>query len=186
MSIDDCRLTIALRLTVLACVAVLLPGCPEKEVEYAAVRLPDQVAEDFRLDETSSGERLFTLESERAEVYEDSQVVQVTGVKVTFYDNAGGVYSVLTAETGTIQRLSEDLVARGSVVVRTADSTVLQTDSLVWSNGDRRVHTDAPVAIATPKGEVSGVGLESDAGLQRIDMKSEVRGTSQYEFESGK
>jgi LPS export ABC transporter protein LptC len=183
MSIDDCRLSIVLRLALLA---FAVAGCPEKEVEYAAVRLPDQVAEDFRLDETSSGERLFTLESERAEVYEDSQVVQVTGVKVTFYDNAGGVHSVLTAETGTIQRLTEDLVARGSVVVRTADSTVLRTDSLVWSNGARRVHTDAPVAIATPKGEVSGVGMESDAGLQRIDMKSEVRGTSQYEFESGK
>lgn len=174
------------RAVALSTLVLLFAGCPDKGVELGTTRLPDQVAEDFRLDESSTGERLFTLESDRAEVYEDSQVVQVTGVKVTFYDDAGGVYSLLTAKTGTIHKLTEDLVARGGVVVRTADSTVLVTDSLVWSNGTRKVHTDADVTIRTPKGEVRGTGLQSNAGLTRVEMKSEVRGTSQYRFETGK
>ncbi len=173
------------RVAVLALLALAFFGCSEGGTELAAERLPDQVIEDFTLNETASGERLFTLDAGRAEVHEDSQVVQVTGVRVTFYDYGGGVFSVLTAQSGTIHRLTEDLVARGGVVVRTADSTVLETDSLVWSNGSRKVHTDAPVRIATPRGEVSGVGLESDAGLERIEMKSEVRGTSQHRFEAG-
>jgi LPS export ABC transporter protein LptC len=175
-----------LQIAAVAALVLVLAGCPDKGVEYGTTSLPDQVAEDFRLDESASGERLFTLESDRAEVYQDSQVVQVTGVKVTFYDNAGGVYSVLTARAGTIHQLTEDLVARGGVVVRTTDSTVLVTDSLVWSNGTRKVHTDSDVSIRTPKGEVHGTGLESNAGLTRVEMKSEVRGTSQYRFETGK
>lgn len=164
-------------------VVVVAVSCDEPGTRVDSSVLPDQVIEDFRLDETSSGERLFSLEAGRAEVREDSQIVELKSVRVLFYDDTGGVYSVLTAREGTIWRLTENLVARGGVEVRTADSTILVSESLVWSNGPRRVHTDAPVAVRTPRGEVRGVGLESDAGLERIQMKSEVRGTSNWRFE---
>jgi len=114
------------------------------------------------------------------------QRTDVNGVRVLFYSEAGGINSTLVADGGSIYSQSEDLVARGHVVVRTADSTVLVTDSLAWSNQRRLVRTDANLVIETPKGRVEGKGLVSDAALTKIDILSPVRGTSDYEFETGK
>lgn len=159
-------------------------GCVEKLPPEAGPALPNQVIEVFVLHESHTGARLYTLEAETAYVYDPEQLVDVVHPHVTFYDEDGTVHSVLVADRGTIHSRTEDLVARGSVAVRTEDSTVLRTDSLVWSNGPRIVHTDAPVRISSRDGEMNGVGLVSDAGLNRIQIKSEVRGSSNYGFEA--
>jgi LPS export ABC transporter protein LptC len=162
-----------------------LAGCKEKPVPVSTATLPSQVIEQFTLHESSSGERLYSLEAERAFVFDPEQRVDVVRLHVRFYDETGGVHSVLDADEGTIYQ-NENLVARGSVSVRTSDSTVLRTDSLAWNNPTRQVRTDAPVEITTPKGRVSGRGLVSDAGLANIEIQSEVTGTSDYDFETGR
>jgi LPS export ABC transporter protein LptC len=170
-----------------AALAVLLfAGCREKDIVGPAPTLPDQVIEAFTLHESSSGERLYTLEAQRAYVYDAAQRVDVSGVRVLFYDDAGGVHSTLVADEGSIYQRNEDLVARHNVVVRTADSTVLRTDSLGWSNLMQVVRTDADVVIETPRGRIEGKGLAADAGLKRIDIMSPVKGRSDYDFETGK
>ena len=73
-------------------------------------------------------------------------------------------------------------LARGNVLVETVDSTKLQTDSLTWNNREQLVRTDAHVQIQTPKGKVEGIGLVSDAGLEKIEILSEVTGQSEYRF----
>jgi hypothetical protein len=44
------------------------------------------------------------------------------------------------------------------------------------------VKTEALVDIRTPKGAITGQGLISDAGLNRIQILSEVEGTTEYQF----
>jgi LPS export ABC transporter protein LptC len=174
--------------TACSCLALLLllvAGCRDKEMVGPAPTLPDQVIEAFTLHESSSGERLYTLEAQRAYVYDAAQRVDVTGLRVLFYDDAGGVHSTLVADEGSIYQKNEDLVARRNVVVRTADSTVLRTDSLGWSNLMQVVRTDADVVIETPRGRIQGKGLASDAGLERVDILSPVKGSSDYDFETG-
>jgi len=161
---------------------VLVFACSEQAVPTEPIELPSQVVEGFVLHENASGERLYTLEAETAYVYDPEERVEVLRPNVRFYDAKGEVHATLVAERGSILSRTEDLVARGSVVVRTADSTVLRTDSLVWRNPVRLVRTDAWVEIETPKGRVEGQGLVSDAGLTRIEILSEVTGTSDYEF----
>ncbi|MBM3332419.1 LPS export ABC transporter periplasmic protein LptC, partial [candidate division WOR-3 bacterium] len=147
---------------------------------------PNQEVDAFTLHESSSGKRLYTLEAQRAYVYDPASRVDVSDLRVLFYDEVGGVNSTLVAEEGSIYSKNEDLVARGQVVVRTSDSTVLKTDSLAWSNQRRLVRTDADLVIETPRGRVEGKGLVSDAGLTKIDILSPVQGTSDYDFETGK
>ena len=163
-----------------------LLACNDKPVCGPNPVLPNQVVEAFTLHESSSGKRLYTLEAQKAYVYDPAERVDVTGVRVLFYDEVGGVNSTLVADEGSIYSKNEDLVARGHVIVRTSDSTMLVTDSLSWSNLRRLVRTDADLVIETPKGRIEGKGLVSDAGLTKIDILSPVQGTSDYDFETGK
>jgi len=171
---------------VLFAVCCLLFACNDKPVCGPNPVLPSQVIDGFTLHESSSGKRLYTLEAQEAYVYDPAQRVDVTGLRVLFYDEVGGVHSTLVADEGSIYSKNEDLVARGHVVVRTSDSTMLTTDSLSWSNQGRLVRTDADLVIETPKGRIEGKGLVSDAGLNKIDILSPVKGTSDYDFETGK
>jgi len=161
-------------------------ACSDKPVCGPNPVLPNQEVDAFTLHESSSGKRLYTLEAQRAYVYDPASRVDVSDLRVLFYDEVGGVNSTLVAEEGSIYSKNEDLVARGQVVVRTSDSTVLKTDSLAWSNQRRLVRTDADLVIETPRGRVEGKGLVSDAGLTKIDILSPVQGTSDYDFETGK
>ncbi len=171
---------------VLYAVCLMLLACNDKPVCGPNPVLPSQVIEAFTLHESSSGKRLYTLEAQKAYVYDPAQRVDVTGLRVLFYDDAGGIHSTLVADEGSIYSKNEDLVARGHVIVRTSDSTMLATDSLSWSNQGRQVRTDADLVIETPKGRIEGKGLVSDAGLNKIDILSPVKGTSDYDFETGK
>lgn len=161
-------------------------ACKDRSGPGTVETLPSQVIEGFVLNESSTGKRLYTLDAAKALVFDQEQRVEVTTPRVTFYDEAGSIHSVLVADRGTIDSRTEDLVARGNVSVRTADSTVLLTDSLYWSNTQRMVRTDADVEVQTPKGKVLGKGLVSDAGLNNIEILSEVTGTSDYDFRTGR
>jgi len=183
MTICDCRLPAKMALFL---VVLVVAGCREKVVTGPEQSLPNQVVDSFVLHESNSGQKLYMMEAERAYVYDGDQRVDVVKPSVTFYDENGAVHSHLFADAGTIYSRNEDLVARGNVVVRTEDGTSLATDSLCWSNVQRIVRTDAPVEISTPKGVIRGQGLISDAGLNKIQIQSEVRGTSDYDFETGK
>ncbi len=167
-----------------ACFA--MTACNDKPVCGPNPVLPSQIIEALTLNESSSGKRLYTLEAQKAYVYDPVQRVDVTGVRVLFFSEAGGVNSTLVADEGSIYSQDEDLVAHGHVVVRTSDSTLLTTDSLAWDNTRRLVRTDANVVIETPKGRVAGKGLVSDAGLNKVDILSPVQGTSDYNFQTGK
>lgn len=160
----------------------LAAGCRNGNPRSDSASLPSQVVEGFVLHESSRGERLYTLEAETAYVYEAEERVEVVLPRTSFYDSQAQVHAVLVADRGMIYSKTNDLIAHGHVNVVTADSTKLWTDSLCWNNGARLVKTDAPVEIETPKGRVRGIGLVSDAGLSKIEIQSEVEGTSEYDF----
>ncbi len=185
LQISDSRSSRGVRyLLALAFLALL--ACKDKPACGPNPVLPNQETDAFTLHESSSGKRQYTLEAQKAYVYDPAQRVDVTGLRVLFYDEVGGVSSTLVADEGSIYSKNEDLVARGNVIVRTSDSTMLETDSLAWSNHRRLVRTDADLVIQTPKGRIVGKGLVSDAGLTKIDILSPVQGTSDYDFETGK
>jgi LPS export ABC transporter protein LptC len=145
--------------------------------------VPNQIIDEFRLTETINGRVFYDLNAERAYVFEDSQRIEVTRPQVRFYDEQHNLTSVLTAEAGSVNSKTSDLVARTRVRVANQDSTVLETDSLVWRNRDQLVITDAEVNMRSPSGDVRGIGLVSDAGLKRIEIRQTVSATTNYEFQ---
>lgn len=161
----------------------LLLGCNEDKKMGADYVLPNQIIREFELNESVSGRRLYSLNARVAVVWQNENRIDVETLAVIFYDDNDQPYSRLIANSGTVWMKTEDLVSRGNVRVVTSDSTVLETDSLAWSNSRRIIHTDAVVIIETPRGVITGTGLVADAQLNKIEIMSEVRGNAGYEFQ---
>ncbi len=162
---------------------LLLVGCKEEEGRFESYKLPNQVVRDFELDESVSGRRLYRLSARLATVWENESRIDVETLEVIFYGDDEQPYSRLVADAGTVWIRNEDLVARGHVCVITGDSMILRTDSLAWSNSRRLIHTQAGIVMETSQGQIAGTGLVADAQLNKIEILSEVYGSSNYEFE---
>lgn len=88
------------------------------------------------------------------------------GVFVRFFDEEGVQTSVMTSDEGKVDDNTNDLEARGRVIVVSEDSTRLVTDKLYWDNQKRRIHTPEFVSIMSHKEKVQGKGFESDQSLR--------------------
>ena len=161
----------------------LLLSCRESEPKASSENIPSQIVEGFKLTESVSGKKLYQLQAIKAYLYESLNKIEVTEPKIIFFDEAGKEFSTLVARTGSVNNKSSDLTARNEVIVQTQDSTFLYTDSLVWLNNRQIVTTDAWVKINSKQGNIEGQGLISDAGLKKIEIKSAVKGKSNYQFE---
>lgn len=163
--------------------ALGLSGCGKKhEDKTQSATLPSSIIEGFKMTETTDGKLVYELSADTAFVFADSSRIEVVTPEVHFFDHDQQLFSILVADSGRVNTKSSDLVAHGEVHVSTRDSTFLDTDSLAWQNKAQLVTTDAPVSMRTPKGTVSGVGLVSDAGLKRVEIRNQVQGTTEYEF----
>ena len=174
---------IKITLTGLLLFIILIFSCRESEPKSSSVNIPSQIVEGFKLTESVSGKKLYQLEAAKAYLYESLNKIEVAEPKIKFFDEDGKEFSHLVARAGSVNDKTSDLVARKEVVVQTEDSTYLYTDSLVWLNNQQLVTTDAWVKISSKQGNIEGQGLISDAGLKKIEIKSTVKGKSNYQFE---
>ena len=161
-------------------------GCRHSDVAKAPLGpIADQIIDGFRLTETDGGKTLYDLNADKAWVYGDSNRIEVSAPSIRFFDPAGNVTSTLTADAGTVYNKTSDLVARNHVHVATRDSTTLDTDSLAWLNAQQLIETDAPVSMRNAQGVINGIGLVSDAGLRRIEVKKTIQATTNMQFQNG-
>ena len=159
-------------------VVALLLACEEKEIEEKLPKdMPKIILEKLCLTETKSGQKLWTLNADRADVYEE--IIKVDEVTVRFYDESEDEYSVLTAPRGELNTRTHNIFVEDSVYVITNDSTQLRTVSLFWLNDSAKILTDAYVKILKRDGTViEGKGLRTDPRLSRIEIIGETKGTS--------
>lgn len=159
----------------LAC--FLLVSCQDQSPDEreASPGLPDQEIEGFRLTHTRDGARLWVLSASLAEVYEQADRVELSGLRVDFFDDKGDVRSTLTASRGVLSRRTNDMEALGSVVLISSDGTVLTTERLVWNERRGKIQSDRAVRVTKGKDVMTGVGMESDPDLTNIRVKSDFR-----------
>jgi LPS export ABC transporter protein LptC len=166
------------KLLIFLLAAAVLLACEEKEIEEKLPKdMPKIILEKLCLTETKSGQRLWTLNADRADVYEE--IIKVDEVTVRFYDENENEYSVLTAPRGELNTRTHNIFVEDSVYVVTNDSTKLHTESLFWLNDSAKILTDAYVRILKRDGTViEGKGLRTDPRLSRIEIIGETKGTS--------
>ena len=161
---------------------------PGEIVETRDEPLPDQVISDFTITETSMGKKDWTMEAEKAYLYEKRNLLEARVVEVTFFNEQGEVRSVLNADYGKINRYSGDMEARGNVVVTGSDGVVLESHSLRWERATRRIASEDSVRVIRNEDVLTGWGFRGDPDLGSFsilrDMKATIR-AGQHETEGG-
>ncbi|MEO6461511.1 MAG: LPS export ABC transporter periplasmic protein LptC [Candidatus Eisenbacteria bacterium] len=162
----------------LALLALVPAGCASEEpvvMTPRAANLPSQEVTDFEMKESDTGRPEWILVSKYAATYSGRGLIVARDVVIDFYDSEGEKYSRLTAREGTVQQPQNDMEARGKVVVTTTDGVRIETESLRFLNGQRRIVSDQYVRLERNGDVVTGIGFESDPSLEHFSIKREVR-----------
>ena len=149
----------------------ILTGCEEKVKPSVAVvpqaALPSQESWRSTVTFSDSARIKAILWAGHIAVYSAEQFTLLSdSVHVDFYNEQEQHTSLLTARRGKVNDRTEDFDAYDNVVVISDSGTILHTDSLFWTNADRRIRTDAFVDIVSPREHIMGHGMVSDQGLK--------------------
>jgi len=163
-------------------VAALLSACggPERGVATvgAAADSADQVMFGLRQYLTKDGVRQAYLQADSAFSYEATGRVDLKRIHVTFYSSEGVQMSVLTGNAGTYWTRTNQMSARGDVlVVRTADQARLRTDFLEYDPAKNEVRTDRPYIADKGQQHFEGDGFTCDPGFTNCTTQH-ARGTA--------
>jgi LPS export ABC transporter protein LptC len=162
----------------LVCACVLaVGGCGKQEggMPGGSGTRPDQEIDGFTLTQTREGQRVWSLRAANALVYDDADRVEMTDLRLDFFDEKGDPQSTLTADEGTLSRRTNDMEATGNVVVYAADGTVLTTERLTWNEMTGKIESDQRVTVTKGRDVMKGVGVEADPDLKNIRVKSRFK-----------
>ncbi len=93
-------------------------------------------------------------------------------IHVDFYDAEGNHNSVLTAREGIVYNTTNNLEARGNVVVVSDSGVVLQTEVLRWDNKKSKIISDEPVVFTTATDTIVGDAFISDPDLKNYEIRN--------------
>jgi LPS export ABC transporter protein LptC len=136
---------------------------------------PSEGMKGIRLQNLRVGDTRWVLHADTASVFRDQKRVVAEVVEIDFFEGDEHV-STLTADQGILLQSTDDLEARGNVKVVAEDGAVLETRVLFWDHQRAKIHTTEFVEITRQGDVLTGVGMEADPGLDRIEIKQEVRG----------
>ncbi|CAN5883642.1 hypothetical protein BH23GEM7_BH23GEM7_16770 [soil metagenome] len=129
----------------------------------------DQIAYGVQHIMTTQGVRKAVLDGDTAYLYQSGRTMDIVGVELSFYNEAGSQTGHLTAETGNYDSASGQMVARGNVVLTTLDTDAqrrLETEELHYDlNGDR-MWSDVAVVLHDGPTTVYGTSFRADARFQ--------------------
>ena len=108
-------------------------------------------------------------------------VIIAKDVALDFFDEEGQVYSHLTSREGEIESATNNMVARGNVVVTTTNGTRIETEVLKYGNDPRKIVSDELVTVTRGGDVLSGIGFESDPSLDQFEFRQRVRARVQSE-----
>jgi LPS export ABC transporter protein LptC len=109
--------------------------------------------------------------------FEENHMIKMDeNIQVDFFDDSGNRVSVLTAEGGEVNEVTQDLRAFGNVLVLSEGGSRLKTEKLEWHNKSQKIISDTLVTIRSEDEEVVGVGFESDADLEHWQIKKSISG----------
>jgi LPS export ABC transporter protein LptC len=162
--------------TLLLLLSALIQGCPDRTEDGVKSSPAEiEVAEDFTLTQTFEGRKAWVLKAESATSLRDDSLVTVYKPHLEFYSREGTIHSTLVSDSGIYYLESSDIKALGNVVVVSADSAVLETDSLKWMSREERIRTEGSVRVTKGSTVITGDGLESDPTLDDIKIERNFR-----------
>ncbi|MFQ5881302.1 MAG: LPS export ABC transporter periplasmic protein LptC [Candidatus Methylomirabilales bacterium] len=137
---------------------------------------PDAAIRGVRMIETRQGERLWEVEADKGEVFEDRGVaILMRGarpVRIVIYNGDEALTSF--AEKAIVNLRTKDIQLTGQVQSESSKGTKIFTEVLNWSAGKRQLSTDAPVVVEKEGFQVQGKGMVADTILERMTIRERI------------
>jgi LPS export ABC transporter protein LptC len=146
---------------------------PVKDQTHPAREIPDQEGWNSIVTSTNKGRVEAVVHYGHMARFNISRLVKFDeNVQVDFFDEAGKLRSVLTADTGELREASNDIAARGHVQV-VSDTLTLWTEELRYEQATATIRSDVEVKFVTLDGDtLYGKGFESDSRLRNYRISN--------------
>jgi len=145
-------------------------GCAEDKSNEPTMidrQYPDQEIWNSNITLTKDGQKRAVVHSGHLTKNNDQALIYMdTDVAVDFYDRDGCHLSHLTSQTATVNEHTNDLIAKGNVVVVSDSGFTLFTEELRWDHRKERIISEVFVTFVTPEDSLTGIGFESESDLK--------------------
>ncbi len=162
--------------------ATLLMSCDDTKSTLTAIdddkNVPTLEIDSLHINYTQSGLMRMTLQAplmQRFMLVDEPYNLFPKGIYVRFYTATNELESEIIADYAYNKEKPEEFwQAVGNVVVRNLlKEQTLYTDTLYWNRAQKTLHTDAPVKIVTPDGEINGSnGMTSDERFEDYEIRA--------------
>ena len=113
------------------------------------------------------------VRADTAYFFSNTQRAELRSVHVTFYDQAGKSTSTLTAREGTQHWRTDDMEARGNVVlVRDNDGATMRTEAMTYNQVKNEVASDVAFTFDAPTQHLRGIGFTADPEFRNVRTKN--------------
>jgi LPS export ABC transporter protein LptC len=130
---------------------------------------------------TDAGILRARVRADTAYFFSNTQRAELRNVHVTFYDAAGNATSTLTSREGTDHWRTEDMEARGNVVVvRDKDGGTMRTEVMYYNRTRNEVSSDKSFVFDSPDRKIQGEGFTSDPEFKNISAKRPTGRAGQF------
>lgn len=149
-------------------------GCAKKEEPPTAATQQEGVEQEistFKLaGYAEGGKKKWEIEGESADVLTD--FVKLNNIIAKAYGEEVPV--TLTADSGMIDKKTNNVHLEKNVVINTKGGAKLLTDNLDWKAQKEEVHTDADVIVQNNNMETTGKGMTGETQLQKVKLLENV------------
>ena len=119
---------------------------------------------------TEAGEKELEIEGDSADIF--SQNVALINVIAKAYAEKSPV--TITADKGSLNRSTSDIVLNNNVVATTENGARLMTEKLEINPTQKRMETDVEAKIKKDNIHIEGMGATSDSQLNKVTFKKNV------------
>ncbi len=123
--------------------------------------------------QNKQGEKNWELWADTAKIYREKKLTKLESIRIRFYPQNGKPMDI-TADSGVMENDTRNIRVRGNVVVKTEGGPSLRTESLRFFPKEKRIDTDAKIALAGASFLLTGVGLRGRTDLGRFSLDKKV------------
>lgn len=154
-------------------VLILTVRCTSGKQPPLAVRNPladsaDQVLYKTKSVLTDGGVMKAEVYGDTAYVFDDNTRVEMRGVRTIFFTATGARNAVLTSREGTYNTRTNNMEARGDVVVVSEDGRRLTTPVLRFAQSRNEISSDTSFTLTDPTRDMTGIGFVSDPDMNNM------------------
>ena len=162
-------------------VSLALVACSSKKEPPVAAHSPladsaDQVMFGASFVLTDNGLSRAQMHGDTLYFFDDNSRIESDNPRITFFTAAGAKDAVLTARHGTSNTRTNNMVARGNVVVVSEDGRRLTTEELIFNQTKNQISSDSAFVLTEPDRRLEGIGFQSDPNMKNIRILKGVSG----------